>query len=131
MSDSATLTIKARLWNSTLLEDYSDAKSVLVRGRATLKLQTNKPTINMETHSTEIEVHIYPDSGQQVVSSAPLWIIVVSVMAGVLLLGLISLLLWKCGFFRRASTRELYEAKTQTAHVKRQLSEHKRLKEKL
>ncbi|XP_035471592.2 integrin alpha-3-like isoform X2 [Scophthalmus maximus] len=104
MSDSATLTIKARLWNSTLLEDYSDAKSVLVRGRATLKLQTNKPTINMETHSTEIEVHIYPDSGQQVVSSAPLWIIVVSVMAGVLLLGLISLLLWKCGFFvRRAA----------------------------
>lgn len=43
----------------------------------------------------QIEVHIYPDLGQQVDSSAPLWIIVVSVLAGVLLLALICLLLWK------------------------------------
>ena len=43
----------------------------------------------------QIEVHINPDSGQQVDSSAPVWIIVVSVLAGVFLLALICLLLWK------------------------------------
>ncbi|KAG8006599.1 Integrin alpha-3 [Nibea albiflora] len=120
MKNSATLTIRARLWNSTMIEDYSNAWSVLVRGRATLKLQTDKSTINMESHSTEIEVHIYPDVGQQLDSSTPLWIIMVSVLAGLVLLALICLLLWKCGFFRRASTRELYQAKTQKAHMKSQ-----------
>ncbi|XP_069380752.1 integrin alpha-3-like [Paralichthys olivaceus] len=130
MKNSATLSVRARIWNSTMIEDYSDARSVLVRGRATLKLRTNKPTINIESHSTEIEVHIYPDQGQ-VDSSAPLWIIGVSVVAGVLLLALICLLLWKCGFFRRASTREMYEAKMQTARTKRPESEHERLSEEL
>uniref|UniRef100_A0A4W6EZP2 Uncharacterized protein n=1 Tax=Lates calcarifer TaxID=8187 RepID=A0A4W6EZP2_LATCA len=131
MNNSATLTVRARLWNSTMIEDYSDARSVLVRGRVTLKLQTNKPTINMEPQSAEIEVSIYPDLGHQVDSGAPLWIIVVSVLAGVLLLALICLVLWKCGFFRRASTRELYEAKTQKAHMKSQPSEHEGLTEEL
>ncbi|XP_026181934.1 integrin alpha-3-like isoform X2 [Mastacembelus armatus] len=129
MNKSATLTVRARLWNSTMIEDYNDARGILVRGRATLKLQTNKPTVNMEFQSTEIEVYIYPELGQQVDSSAPLWIIVMSVLAGVLLLALICLLLWKCGFFRRASTRELYEAKTHKAHMKSQPSENARMTE--
>ncbi|XP_034566617.1 integrin alpha-3-like [Notolabrus celidotus] len=131
MNNSATLTVRARLWNSTMIEDYSDARTVLVRGKATLKLQTNKPTISMEPQSTEIEVHVYPDMGQQLDSNAPLWIIVVSVLAGVILLALICLLLWKCGFFKRASTRELYEAKTEKAHMKSQPSEHERLDQEL
>ncbi|KAM9392482.1 integrin alpha-3-like isoform 2-T3 [Pholidichthys leucotaenia] len=127
MNNSATLTVRARLWNSTMIEDYDDARTILVRGLATLKLQTNKPTINMDSHSSEIEVHIYPDSSLQVDAGAPLWIIVVSVLAGVLLLALICLLLWKCGFFKRASTREMYQAKTQKAHVRSQPSESDRL----
>uniref|UniRef100_UPI0037E8BF5E integrin alpha-3-like isoform X2 n=1 Tax=Semicossyphus pulcher TaxID=241346 RepID=UPI0037E8BF5E len=131
MNNSATLTVRARLWNSTMIEDYNDAGRVTITGQATLKLQTSKPTIRMDSHSTEIEVNIYPDMGQQVDSGAPLWIIVVSVLAGVLLLALISLLLWKCGFFKRASTRELYEAKTQKAHMKSQPSDHERLDEEL
>lgn len=46
-------------------------------------------------YSPQIEVYIYPDVELQGDSSAPLWIIVVSVLAGVLLLALICLLLWK------------------------------------
>ncbi|KAM6966139.1 integrin alpha-3-like isoform 2-T2 [Tautogolabrus adspersus] len=131
MNNSATLTVRARLWNSTMIEDYSDARNVLVRSQATLKLQTSKPTISMESQSTEIEINIYPDQGQQVDPGAPLWIMVVSVLSGVLLLALICLLLWKCGFFKRASTRELYQPKTQKAHMKSQPSEHERLDQEL
>nr|XP_029134539.1 integrin alpha-3-like isoform X1 [Labrus bergylta] len=131
MDNSATLTVRARLWNSTMIEDYSDARTVLVRSQATLKLQTSKPTISMESQITEIEITIYPDQGQQVDSGAPLWIMVVSVLSGVLLLALICLLLWKCGFFKRASTRELYQPKTQKAHMKSQPSEHERLDQEL
>lgn len=90
MNRSATVSVRARLWNATLMEvqgltaspadqatalsanvylskrracvcvfvcvfqDYSDASSVTVRGRASLKLQTNKPSISMETRSTEV-----------------------------------------------------------------------------
>nr|XP_020477319.1 integrin alpha-3-like [Monopterus albus] len=99
MNNTATLTVRARLWNSTMIEDYGNANHVLVRGRATLRLQTDKPTIIMQSHSTEIVVSIYPELGQQVSSGAPLWIIKVSVLAGVLLFALICLILWKCGFF--------------------------------
>ncbi|XP_027132037.1 integrin alpha-3 isoform X2 [Larimichthys crocea] len=123
MKNLATLTVRARLWNSTMIEDYSNAWSVLVRGRATLKLQTDKPTINMESHSTEIEVHVYPDVGQQLDSSAPLWIIVVSVLAGVVLLALICLLLWKCGFFVRQRAwraTELHQGRIMGKHEQQQ-----------
>lgn len=37
----------------------------------------------------------------------------------------------QCGFFRRASTRELYQAKTQKAQMKSQPSENDRLTEEL
>ncbi|XP_026202276.1 integrin alpha-3-like [Anabas testudineus] len=129
MNNSATVTVRARLWNATMIEDYRDARRVLVQGSASLKLQNNKQTINMVSRSAEMEVYIYPDVGQQLDSSIPLWIIVVSVLAGVLLLALICLLLWKCGFFKRAGTRELYEAKTHKAHIKSQPSETERLTE--
>ncbi|XP_058509967.1 integrin alpha-3-like isoform X3 [Solea solea] len=101
MKNSATLTVRARLWSTTMMEDFTDAESVVVRGRATLKLHTNTTNIKMEPHSVDIEVHIYPELGQQVDFSAPWWLLVVSVMVGVSLLAVICLLLWKCGFFVR------------------------------
>ncbi|XP_016533428.1 integrin alpha-3-like isoform X1 [Poecilia formosa] len=99
MNNSATLTVKSRLWNSTMIEDYRDASSVLVQGQATLKLKTTKSTITMKSSPSLIEVNIYPEFELQLNSGAPWWIIVVSVLAGVLLLALICVLLWKCQFF--------------------------------
>nr|XP_015217779.1 PREDICTED: integrin alpha-3 isoform X2 [Lepisosteus oculatus]XP_015217780.1 PREDICTED: integrin alpha-3 isoform X2 [Lepisosteus oculatus] len=129
MSNEAQVTVRARVWNSTLLEDYINAWQVKVKGRATLKLQTDKPTIRMSQQTTEFEVQILPVLGKEVPYEIPLWIIIVAVLAGVLLLGLIILLLWKCGFFRRASRREMYEAKAQKAEMKIQPSETERLTE--
>uniref|UniRef100_A0A096M301 Uncharacterized protein n=1 Tax=Poecilia formosa TaxID=48698 RepID=A0A096M301_POEFO len=131
MNNSATLTVKSRLWNSTMIEDYRDASSVLVQGQATLKLKTTKSTITMKSSPSLIEVNIYPEFELQLNSGAPWWIIVVSVLAGVLLLALICVLLWKCGFFKRASTREMYEAKTQRACMKSQPSDMDKLTEEL
>lgn len=39
---------------SYVFQDYSDARIVRVRGRATLKLHTDKSTINMASRSTEV-----------------------------------------------------------------------------
>ncbi|KAM6957807.1 integrin alpha-3-like [Aplochiton taeniatus] len=129
MNNSATLTVRARLWNSTMLEDFTEAWRVSVRGQAALKLVSDKATVRMDTQTREFGVEVEPEHAEETEHSAPLWIIIVSAVAGTLLLALISVLLWKCGFFRRASTRELYEAKAQKAHVKTQPSEGERLTE--
>ncbi|KAJ8251889.1 hypothetical protein GJAV_G00226560 [Gymnothorax javanicus] len=106
MTNTAEVTVRARLWNSTMLEDYED-DHITVEGLASLRLRTDIPTLKMETQTRKFMLYVDPALTEQAVYEAPLWIIIVSVLAGVLLLALIILLLWKCGFFRRASTREL------------------------
>ncbi|XP_069373483.1 integrin alpha-3b isoform X2 [Paralichthys olivaceus] len=129
MTDSAKIYVRSRLWNSTMLEDYSNALRVTVKGEATLKLITDKPTIKMENQTTMFTVEIEPEEGGEIPYELPLWIIILAAVAGILLLGIIILILWKCGFFQRASTREMYEAKSQTAEMKIQPSETEKLTE--
>uniref|UniRef100_F7CI35 Integrin subunit alpha 3 n=1 Tax=Monodelphis domestica TaxID=13616 RepID=F7CI35_MONDO len=121
------MTVHGRVWNSTFIEDYSDFDRVRVDGKATLFLRTNIPTINMENKTTWFSVDIDSELTEELPAEIELWLILVSVGAGLLLLGLIILLLWKCGFFKRASTRALYEAKGQKAEMKSQPSETERL----
>nr|XP_020026980.1 integrin alpha-3 isoform X2 [Castor canadensis]XP_020026981.1 integrin alpha-3 isoform X2 [Castor canadensis] len=121
------VTVKARVWNSTFIEDYRDFDRVRVDGWATLFLRTNVPTINMENKTTWFSVDIDSDLVEELPAEIELWLVLVAVAAGLLLLGLIILLLWKCGFFKRARTRALYEAKRQKAEMKSQPSETERL----
>uniref|UniRef100_A0A3B4TGA5 Integrin, alpha 3b n=1 Tax=Seriola dumerili TaxID=41447 RepID=A0A3B4TGA5_SERDU len=128
MTDSAKIYVRSRLWNSTMLEDYSNAE-VMVKGEATLKLITDKPTIRMDSQTTTFKVEIKPVEGVETPYELPLWIIISAAVAGIVLLGIIILILWKCGFFQRASRREMYEAKAQKAEMKIQPSETERLTE--
>ncbi|XP_076856786.1 integrin alpha-3b isoform X2 [Brachyhypopomus gauderio] len=102
MSTKATVTVRARVWNSTMLEDYFNTFQVIVKGHATLRLHTNKSAIRMDSNRQEFVVNIDPDLREETPYDVPLWIYVVAGVAGILLLGLISLILWKCGFFKRA-----------------------------
>uniref|UniRef100_A0A3B3V5I9 Integrin alpha-3-like n=1 Tax=Poecilia latipinna TaxID=48699 RepID=A0A3B3V5I9_9TELE len=124
MNNSATLTVKSRLWNSTMIEVPSPRTVIICQVPPLVKMLVAL-TIN------PANVNIYPEFELQLNSGAPWWIIVVSVLAGVLLLALICVLLWKCGFFKRASTREMYEAKTQRACMKSQPSDMDKLTEEL
>ncbi|XP_059181212.1 integrin alpha-3b [Centropristis striata] len=129
MTNSAKIYVRSRLWNSTMLEDYANALRVTVRGHATLKLITDKPTIKMDDQTTMFTVEIEPLEGVEAPYELPLWIIISAAVAGILLLGIIIIILWKCGFFQRASRREMYEAKAQKAEMKIQPSETERLTE--
>ncbi|XP_074080346.1 integrin alpha-3 isoform X2 [Macrotis lagotis] len=121
------LTVQARVWNSTFIEDYNDFDRVRVEGKATLFLLTDILTINMKNTTVLFSVNIDSELTEELPAEIELWLVLVSVGAGLLLLGLIILLLWKCGFFKRASTRALYEAKGQKAEMKSQPSETERL----
>ncbi|MGH0132868.1 UNVERIFIED_CONTAM: hypothetical protein FKN15_000955 [Acipenser sinensis] len=129
MTNEATVIVRARVWNSTLLEDYSEVGRVTVKAKATLKLDTKKPTIEMTETTHPIILEVDSEILEEAPQDIALWIIIVAVVAGILLLGLIILLLWKCGFFKRASRREMYEAKGQKAEMKIQPSETERLTE--
>lgn len=129
MTNSAKIYVRSRVWNSTMLEDYQNALRVLVRGHASLKLITDKPSIKMETQRAEFLVQIDPVEDVEPQYELPLWIIISAAVAGIVLLGIIILILWKCGFFQRASRREMYEAKAQKASMKIQPSETERLTE--
>ncbi|KAI5627407.1 integrin alpha-3 precursor, partial [Silurus asotus] len=102
MSTAASLTVRARVWNSTMLEDFANAFRVIVKGSATLRLETDKPTIKMKSENREFVVNIDPVPGEETPYNVPLWIYIIAGIAGILLLGIISLILWKCGFFKRA-----------------------------
>ncbi|XP_051925586.1 integrin alpha-3b isoform X2 [Hippocampus zosterae] len=129
MSNWAQIHVRARLWNSTMLEDFANALWIKVGGAATLKLITDKPTLKMKSQTTPFAVDIEPEARVETPYELPLWIIISAIVAGVLLLGIIILILWKCGFFQRASRREMYEAKAQKAEMKIQPSETERLTE--
>uniref|UniRef100_A0A3B5MW58 Uncharacterized protein n=1 Tax=Xiphophorus couchianus TaxID=32473 RepID=A0A3B5MW58_9TELE len=127
MSRTAEIRVRSRLWNSTMLEDYPNALNVRVKVRATLKLITDKPTIKMDAHDLPLAVDIEPEESVEIPYELPLWIIISAAVAGLLLLGIIILILWKCGFFQRASRREMYEAKAQKAEMKIQPSETEKM----
>uniref|UniRef100_A0A665VX64 Uncharacterized protein n=1 Tax=Echeneis naucrates TaxID=173247 RepID=A0A665VX64_ECHNA len=129
MTNSAKIYVRSRLWNSTMLEDYSNALRVTVKGQATLKLITDNPTIKMDSQTTTFTVEIEPVERVETPYELPLWIIISAAVAGILLLGIIIVILWKCGFFQRANRREMYEAKAQKAEMKIQPSETERLTE--
>ncbi|XP_053309352.1 integrin alpha-3 [Spea bombifrons] len=123
MQSSANITVRARVWNSTFLEDYRHVDRVWVEGAAELRLQTDIPSIKMQSQYVSFSVSIDSELVEPPPAELPLWLIIVSVVSGIVLLGIIILLLWKCGFFRRANTRTMYEVRGQKAEMKVQPSE--------
>ncbi|KAM7029899.1 integrin alpha-3 [Acridotheres tristis] len=123
----SSFSLRARVWNSTFIEEFRDFDRVKVSGTATLFLRSQVPTITMRNHTVRFSVDVDSELQEEQPAEIALWLVLVSVAAGLLLLGLIILLLWKCGFFRRANTRAMYEAKGQKAEMRIQPSETERL----
>ncbi|XP_067003096.1 integrin alpha-PS1 isoform X2 [Anabrus simplex] len=99
----ATIVVKARLWNSTLVEDYPKVDSVHIWSHAKLNFP-DKPHIHQDISDDEnsAETVALPDRlDQHKPEPVPIWIIIVAVVAGLLLLVLLTLVLWKLGFFKR------------------------------
>ncbi|XP_072417771.1 integrin alpha-3b isoform X1 [Chiloscyllium punctatum] len=101
MTQKATVTLRARLWNSTFLEEYRDYGRITVMIEASLHLMTNVTTIKMKQPDVIAFLNIESQVDDEPPYEIPEWIIAVAVLAGILLLSLIILLLWKCGFFKR------------------------------
>ncbi|XP_033619557.1 integrin alpha-7 isoform X2 [Fukomys damarensis] len=103
---AAVLRVWGRLWNSTFLEEYSAVKSLEVIVRANITVKSSIKNLVLRDASTAIPVMVYLDPMAVVAEGVPWWVILLAVLAGLLVLALLVLLLWKMGFFKRAKHPE-------------------------
>ncbi|XP_044083418.1 integrin alpha-7 isoform X1 [Neovison vison] len=99
---AAVLHVWGRLWNSTFLEEYSAVKSLEVIVRANITVKSSIKNLLLRDASTVIPVMVYLDPVAVVAEGVPWWVILLAVLAGLLVLALLVLLMWKMGFFKRA-----------------------------
>lgn len=98
----SVLKVWGRLWNSTFLEEYSMVKSLEVIVRANITVKSSIKNLLLRDASTVIPVMVYLDPVAVVAEGVPWWVILLAVLAGLLVLALLVLLMWKVGFFKRA-----------------------------
>ncbi|XP_031205219.1 integrin alpha-7 isoform X2 [Mastomys coucha] len=103
---AAVLHVWGRLWNSTFLEEYMAVKSLEVIVRADITVKSSIKNLRLKDASTVIPVMVYLDPMAVVAEGVPWWVILLAVLAGLLVLALLVLLLWKLGFFKRAKHPE-------------------------
>ncbi|XP_059968750.1 integrin alpha-7 isoform X1 [Mesoplodon densirostris] len=99
---AAVLHVWGRLWNSTFLEEYSAVKSLEVIVQANITVKSSIKNLLLRDASTVIPVTVYLDPVAVVADGVPWWVILLAVLAGLLVLALLVLLMWKMGFFKRA-----------------------------
>ncbi|KAK6618328.1 hypothetical protein RUM44_002780 [Polyplax serrata] len=98
----ATIRINARLWNSTLVEDYPHLDYVMISSYAEIVLGGNVVHQDRSDDISLATTLAYPESLEGVEpEDIPPWIIIVAACAGILLLLFIVFVLWKIGFFKR------------------------------
>ncbi|XP_055983003.1 integrin alpha-3 [Sorex fumeus] len=96
-----SVTVKARVWNSTFIEDYRGFDRVTVASTATLFLRTSTRTITMENKTVAFSVDIDSELHEELPPEIELWVVLLAISVGLVVLGLIIILLWKCNFFKR------------------------------
>jgi hypothetical protein len=83
--------------------DYPRVDRVAIFSHAFLKIPSMygiKQNVNNDVAS--IETHAYPELHDRAPTGPiPWWIVIVSILGGLLLLALLIFMLWKCGFFKR------------------------------
>ncbi|XP_061413526.1 integrin alpha-6-like isoform X4 [Lethenteron reissneri] len=130
MDSVAEIKLRARLWNSTFLEEYSHLDQLEIITRAKVGILSQSPNIVMKDARPDgypVRLTVFPEKTAPLYHSIPWWIILLAVLAGVLVLALLVFLLWKCGFFARKTTEARYEAKYHKAKIEVQPSEKDKL----
>jgi len=99
-NNSFTIEIKSRLWNATLVEDYSNIDRVEILSKAAVIVD---PVYTQEVSNDykSIVTVALPDHQLEPLQTPSWWIYVVAVACGILLLVVIILILTKIGFFKR------------------------------
>uniref|UniRef100_A0A9J8DDY8 Integrin subunit alpha 6 n=1 Tax=Cyprinus carpio carpio TaxID=630221 RepID=A0A9J8DDY8_CYPCA len=122
LDSTAVIILKSRLWNSTFLEDYVSYSYLDIIVKASISLDASAKNIVLKKPETQVRLTVFPETAVTPFGGVPWWIILVAVLAGILMLALLVLLLWKCGFFKRTQKDE-YDAAFHKAEIHAQPSD--------
>lgn len=100
--ESAVLKVRSRLWAHTFLQRKNDpyALASLVSFEVK-KIPYKEQPAKLPAGSTAIKTSVIWAT-PNVSFSIPLWVIILAILLGLLVLAILTLALWKCGFFDRA-----------------------------
>ncbi|XP_055064961.2 integrin alpha-1 isoform X1 [Misgurnus anguillicaudatus] len=95
-----------RVWRPTFIKGEFSSINMAVDAMLESK-DTELFVLNQNVISREVKIQVTKD----IQSGIPLWIIILSVLLGLLILALVIFALWKAGFFKRKSVEEMKEDK--------------------
>lgn len=100
--ESAVLKVRSRLWAKTFLQRKNDPYSLasLVSFEVKKMPYKDQPA-KLPEGSIAIKTSVIWAT-PNVSFSIPLWVIILAILLGLLVLAILTLALWKCGFFDRA-----------------------------
>lgn len=99
--DKVYFTIRSRLWKETIVDIESSefaVSSKMVSIVTKLPYDVDPSYLPPEVVHVMTQIHT---TGLEKPGPIPLWIIILAVVGGLLLLGLVALALYRCGFFKR------------------------------
>ncbi|XP_056110348.1 integrin alpha-6b isoform X1 [Rhinichthys klamathensis goyatoka] len=102
MDSNAVISLRAYLWNATFLEEYSKLNYIDIIVKASLDFKTSATNIQLKNEPAQVRVTVFPERKVAQYGGMPWWVILVAILLGLLLLGLLVFLLYKCGFFKRS-----------------------------
>ncbi|XP_048053082.1 integrin alpha-6b isoform X2 [Megalobrama amblycephala] len=102
MDSNAVISLRAYLWNATFLEEYAKLNYIDIIVKASLDFKTSASNIQLKNEPAQVRVTVFPERKVAQYGGMPWWVILVAILLGLLLLGLLVFLLWKCGFFGKS-----------------------------
>ncbi|XP_036384875.1 integrin alpha-1 [Megalops cyprinoides] len=101
---STQINVTFRVWKPTFIR--ADFSSLYMTVTATLEnMEPDLFVMSKDNEVREIKIPVSKES----LGGIPLWIIIVSILIGLLILALVIFALWKAGFFKRKSMEEMKE----------------------
>ncbi|KAK3850277.1 hypothetical protein Pcinc_043006, partial [Petrolisthes cinctipes] len=103
--------VRSRMVMTTLLEDHQmyPFKDVKIFSKVVARVTSLPHSINPEllpVKSLEVATPVAPAKSLDEAPEVPWWVILLATLAGILILAIIILILWKCGYFKRNRPKE-------------------------
>ncbi|KAF7661523.1 hypothetical protein LDENG_00258880 [Lucifuga dentata] len=108
MDSNAMITLYSHLWNGTFLEEFSKLNYLELIVKASLRLDGKTENMVLENAETEVRLTVFPERRAIQYGGVPWWIIVLSILLGLLLLALLAFVLWKCGLFGKKDKEDTH-----------------------
>uniref|UniRef100_A0AC34QTI9 Integrin alpha-2 domain-containing protein n=1 Tax=Panagrolaimus sp. JU765 TaxID=591449 RepID=A0AC34QTI9_9BILA len=104
-NESVLIEVRSRLWNYTFSGDYSGIEYISISSNVQVKVDPKQGIYETETNNfATATTNAYPDRPSQE-QKLTWWIILLAILVALLLLGLMILICWRCGFFKRKRPR--------------------------